>query len=117
MAVWIFIIRRSQTVAAGSAGDADRQRFITFDEAGIHPLRLPDHLNMVEALHDFFPDDLQLQFGKPDSGAAVNTESERDVSARPRSVDDELVGTLDHIFVAVARDVPHHDLVALLELL
>src|SRR3954452_12482954 len=102
MAVWIFIIPRSQTVAAGSAGDADRQRFIAFDEAGIHPLRLFDQLNMVEALHDFFPDDLQLQLGKPDSDATVNAEAERDVGARPRAVDDEVVRAFDHLVVAVA---------------
>src|SRR3954465_3905335 len=117
MAVWIFIIRRSRTVAAGSACDGDRQGFIAFDEAGIHPPRFPDYLDMVEALHDFFPDDLQLQFGKPDSDAAVNTEAERDVGARPRAVDDEVIGTLDHLVVAVAGDIPHHHLVALFEVL
>src|ERR1700733_13940374 len=70
---------------------------------------------MVEALHDFLPDDLQLQLGQPDSDAAVNTEAERNMRARPRPVDDEFVRTLDDLVVAVARDVPHHDLVALLE--
>jgi len=48
------------------------------------PLRLSDHLNVVETLQDFFPDNLQLQFGKPDSDAAVNAEAEREVLAGPR---------------------------------
>src|SRR6201991_3661925 len=65
-------------VAATSTRETGRQRFIAFDEAGIHPLGFPDHLYMAEALHDFFPNDLQLQFGKPDSDAAVNAEAERD---------------------------------------
>ena len=39
------------------------------------------------------------------------------MGARPGAVDDEFVGTLDHLFVAVARDVPHHHLVALFDLL
>jgi hypothetical protein len=39
------------------------------------------------------------------------------MGARPRPVDDELVGAINDLFVTVARDVPHHDLVTLLELL
>src|ERR1039458_8470253 len=70
---------------------------------------------MVETLHDFLPNDLQLQLGQSDSDAAMNPEAEGDVSARPRPVDDEFIGTIDDLVVAVARDVPHHDLVALLE--
>src|ERR1700694_1103296 len=99
-----------------SAGDADRQGLIALHKTRIHPLGLGDHLNIVEALEDFFPDDLQLQLGQPQADAAVNTEAERDMGARPRPVDDELIGTIDYLFVAVARDIPHHDLVALLDL-
>ena len=54
-----------------------RQGLVALDEAGIHPLRLADHLNVVEALEDFFPDDLQLQLGQPDADAAMDAEAER----------------------------------------
>src|ERR1700716_4606818 len=47
----------------------------------------------------------------------MNAEAEGDVGARAGPVDDELVGTVDYLIVAVTRDVPHHDLVALPELL
>src|ERR1700682_3932026 len=47
----------------------------------------------------------------------MNAEAEGEVGARPGAVNDELVRTIDYLFVAVARDVPHHDLVTLLELL
>ena len=46
--------------------------------------------------------------------AAVDPEAEGDVGARPRPVDDEFVRPVDGRVVAVARDVPHHDLVAFL---
>src|SRR6478735_234449 len=100
----------------GLADNPDRQGLVTFDEAGIYPLRLPHHLNIVEPLEDFFPDNLQLQFRQPDPDATMNTEAERDVGARPGAVDNEVVGAVDHVLVAVARDVPHHHLVALLDL-
>src|SRR5258705_5067037 len=98
-----------------SAGNADRQGLIAFHKARIHPLGLADHLNIGEPLHDFLPDDLQLQLGQSDSHATVNAEAEGEVGARPGAVDDELVGTIDHLVVAVARDVPHHDLVTFFE--
>src|SRR5436305_3145334 len=114
MAVWTFIMF---TRAGGSDGDARRQGLVAFDKARIDPLRLADHLDIVEAFQDFLPDDLQLQFGEPQAHATVDAEAEGDVGARPRAVNDKLVGTLDRFFVAVARDVPHHDLVALFDLL
>src|SRR6202011_694509 len=89
---------------------------IALDEARIHPLGPAYHLNFVEPLQDLLPNDLELQLGEPDPDAAVDAEAERQMLARPRPVDQELVRTLDRLFVAVARDVPHHDLVAFLEL-
>src|SRR6186997_898676 len=101
---------------SNSAGDAYRQGLVALDETGIHPLGLADHLNIVEAFEDFLPDDFQLQLGQPDPDAAVNPEAEGDVGARPRPVDDEFVRAVDDLVVTVARDVPHHDLVTLLDL-
>src|SRR5258708_14540960 len=45
----------------------------------------------------------------------MNTKAEGDVGARSGPVDDELVGTINYLIVAVTRDIPHHDLVTLLE--
>src|ERR1700733_3013822 len=100
-----------------SAADAHRQGLVTLHKARIHPPGLSDHLNMVEALEYLFPDNLQLKLRQPDPDAAVDAEAERDMGARPRPIDDELVGTIDRLLVAVAGDVPHHHLVALLDLL
>jgi hypothetical protein len=36
----------------------------------------------------------------------VDTEAEGNVGARPGAVNDEVVGTVEHILVTVARDVP-----------
>src|SRR5690349_810894 len=97
-------------------GNAYGQGLVALDKAGINPRRLLDHVDPVEPLEDLFPDDLQLQLGKPHADAAVDAEAERDMGARPRAVDDEVVRLLDHFLVTVARDVPHHDLVALPDL-
>src|SRR5947209_4245166 len=102
---------------ARSAGDPDWQGFIAFHKTRIHPLGLLDHLNVAEALEDFFPDDLELQLGKSQPDTAMYAEAERNVGARPRPVDYEFIRTLDHLLVAIAGDVPHHDLVAFFDLL
>src|SRR5437764_1442214 len=70
---------------------------------------------MVESLEDLFPDNLELEFGKPQADAAVNAEAEGEMRARTRAVDDEIVGLFDRVLVTVARDVPHHDLVTFLD--
>ena len=49
---------------------------------------------------------------EPHADAAVDTEAERHMRARTGAVDDEAVGVLDDLAVAIARDVPHHDPVA-----
>src|SRR6266487_2862794 len=98
------------------AGDPDRQGLVAFDKTRIHPLGFADHFNILETLENFFPDDLELQLGQPDSNAAMDAEAEGNVGTRPGAVDDEVVGAVDRLLVAVARNVPHHDLVALLDL-
>src|SRR5450631_4368987 len=106
----------SKLGARHSAGDANRQGLVALDEARIYPLGLGDHLNFVEPLQDLFPDYLQLKLGQSEPNAAMNTEAKGDVGTRPGAVNDEVVGTLDDLLVAVARDVPHHHLVAFLDL-
>jgi hypothetical protein len=54
-----------------------------------------------------------LQFGKPDPHTAVDTKAERQVLARPGTINNELVRAFDHFIIAVPRNVPHHHLVAL----
>src|ERR1044071_6329148 len=110
---------RSWSIIPGDralAGDPDRQGLVAFDKTRIHPLRFGDHLNILETPENFFPDNLELQFRQPDSDAAVDAEAEGNVGSGPGAVDDEVVGTVDHVLVTVARDVPHHDLVALFDL-
>ena len=79
-------------------------------------LRLANHLDHRKPLEDLFPDDGQLHLGHAVADAAVDAEAERHVLAGPLAVDDEFVGALDLVLVAVAGDVPHHHLVALLDL-
>src|SRR6201995_3287838 len=97
---------------AGSGRYAYRQDLDAANEGGIDPLRLTHHLDPVEALEHLLPDDLQLQFSEPHANAAVDAEAERQMGAGPGAVDNEVVGILDHFFVTVTRDVPHHDAVA-----
>src|SRR3982074_1961715 len=105
----------SKAGAPQSAGDANGQGLVALDEARIYPLGLADHLNIVEPLQDLFPDYLQLQLGQSEPNAPVHTEAEGDVGTRPGPVNYEVVRTLDDLVVAVARDVPHHDLVTFLD--
>src|ERR1700730_16606296 len=97
--------------------NAHRQGLDAAHKAGIDPLRFADHLDPVEPLQHLLPYDLQLQLGKPHADAAVDAEAERQMGAGPGAVDDEVVGVLDALFVAIAGDVPHHHPVALADFL
>src|SRR3979411_312176 len=101
----------SKSGAPQSAGDANGEGLVALDEARIYPLGLADHLNLGEPLQDSFPDYLQLKLGQSEPNAAMNAEAEGDVGTRPGPVNDEVVGTLDDLLVAVARDVTHQQLV------
>src|SRR5215831_11345456 len=76
--------------------------------------RFADELDPREALQDLFPDDRQLHLRDAVADAAMHAETEGHVMPWPFAVDLEGVAILDHRFVAVARDVPHRDRVALL---
>src|ERR1700733_9297994 len=101
--------------SARLAGNSYRQRLVAMDEIRVGPLRLIDDLDRLEALQDFLPHDPQLQFGEAQTEAAVNPEAEGDVVARVVPLDDEIIGVLEHVFVAVAREVPHNAFLALLD--
>src|ERR1700753_2644341 len=92
---------------------ADWAGLVNPDKTGIYPPWVPPHPEIVTHAQHSLPDDLQLQFGQPHADAAMDAETERQMGARPGAVDDELVRVLDRLFVAVARDVPHHHAVAL----
>src|SRR6202044_601688 len=83
------------------------------DEGREHPLRLSDNLDSWQAIEDFLPQDLQLHFGQALADASVNAEAERQMLAWPGAVDDEPVGLFDRLLVAIARDIPHGDLITL----
>src|SRR5215475_7806816 len=57
-------------------------------KAGIYPFRLANHLDPLKTLQDLFPDDFELQLGKPHADAAMDSEAERQMDARPLAVDD-----------------------------
>src|SRR5216683_3224559 len=97
--------------------NAYREGFDAAHETGIHPLRLAHHLDPVKALEHLLPHDLQLQLGEPHADAAMNAEPKRQMGAGPGAIDDKVVRVLDTLFVAIARDVPHHDPVALADFL
>src|SRR6516165_695631 len=117
MAVWTFIGHPPIILDWVSGCDTDREGLVALDETRIHPLRLVHHLDLVETPEDLLPDNLQLQLGKSHADAAMDAEAERQMGAGAGAVDHELVRRFDHRLVAVARNVPHHDLVALPDLL
>src|SRR5438128_325846 len=93
--------------------DSDRQRTYPANKIRIEPRRRTHDLETKLALQDFLPENADLLLGEPVADAAVDAGAERKMLARLGAVDDELVGALDLVLVAVARDVPHHHLVAL----
>src|SRR3984893_12686366 len=93
--------------------DPHRQFADPVNEGREHALGLADDLDSWQPIEDFLPKNLQLHFGQALADAAVNTEAERQMLAWTGAVDDEAVGVFDRLLVAVARDVPHGDFVAL----
>lgn len=79
-------------------------------------------MHAASFLHGFEPQvpaqqfldiDGKLQFGEPRADAAVNTVSEAQMPARILPADIEAICIVEHFAVAVGRQVPHHDLLAL----
>src|SRR6185437_735263 len=94
-----------------------RHAVVAFHEARRDAAGFAGEFDVREAFHDLFPDDLELQFGQTVSHAAVDAEAERQVLAGARTIYQIGVGVFDHFVVTVARDVPHHHLLALPDLL
>ncbi len=51
-------------------------------EAGVNPFRLLHQFDKREALHDFFPQDCQLQLREPVADAAMDAEPKRQMLPR-----------------------------------
>ena len=81
-----------------------------------HVFRLAGDAHRHVALQHLLEQDLQLQLGQPGADAAVDAEAERQVPPGVGPLDIEPFGIGKHALVAVARDVPHDDLVALFHL-
>ena len=47
----------------------------------------------------------------------MDTETKRDVMPRVSAVNQELIRTIDHFIVTIARDIPHDHLIAFFDLL
>src|SRR5215212_7786981 len=90
--------------------DQHRQRADAADEIRVEPDRRSDDLDVEVAFQHLLPQDFQLHLGQAVADAAMDAGAERQVMTRPRTADDEALGLLDRRLVAVARDVPHHDL-------
>ena len=82
------------------------------DETGHAAFGFANHLDAIEAFQYFLPQHAQLQFRQAVAHAAVDAETEGEVLADIGTIDDELVRALEHALIAIAGDVPHHDLVA-----
>ena len=93
-----------------------RQLGIPAHRRRTHPGRLPHDLDHREARQDLLPQNLELHLGQAVAHAAVDAETKRQVLARARAVDDEFIRPVDRVFVAVARQLPHGELVAFLDL-
>ena len=66
-----------------------------------------DDFDFFVALLDFFPQNAQWHFRQAVAHTAVNTKAKRNMLARIRTVDNQTIGVVEHIFVTIARDIPH----------
>src|SRR5262245_59841219 len=82
------------------------------DEVRIETSRRSHDLDVEIAGENLLPEDSQLEIREPVADATVDAGATGKMLARLGAVDDEGIGIVDGGFVAVARNVPHHDLVA-----
>src|SRR5204862_6937037 len=79
----------------------------------IETFRGSNDFNVEIAGENLLPEDAQLEIRKPVADTTVDARAIGKMLARLGAVDDEGIGIVDGGFVAVARNVPHDDLVAL----
>src|SRR6185503_2321604 len=97
--------------------DPHRHRTDAADEIRIEPLHRTCDVEAQVALQDLLPENTQLLLGKPVADTAMDARAKGKMLPHLRPIDDELVSAFDLVVVAIAGDVPHHDLVALGDLL
>ena len=90
---------------------------ITTHKAGLNPLYLADDFYKTKALHDLFPQHPKLHLGQSVTHAAMQTKPKGQMVARIWPVYPKTVRIWYHSLVAIARDIPHGDLVASAHLL
>src|SRR6476660_9265515 len=95
-----------------SAHNPYRQHADAADEIRIEALGRPGDLKTKVAVQYFLPENADLLFGEAVADAAVDAGAEGEMLARLGAVDDELIRAIDLGLIAVAGNVPHHDLVA-----
>src|ERR1700754_3067080 len=95
-----------------STHDPHRQRADAADEIRIEPFHRPRDLEAQIARENLLPENAQLLLGETVADAAMDAGAKGEMLPRLGAVDDELIRALDLALVAVAGDVPHHDLVA-----
>src|ERR1700748_3430641 len=81
-----------------------RQRADAADEIRIEPLHRPCNLETQIALQDLLPEDAELLLGEAVADAAMDAGAKGQMLPHLRPLDDELVGALDLVIVAVAGD-------------
>src|SRR5215469_11672266 len=101
-----------------SAGvDPDGKLSNPADEIGVEAFRRSHHNDVEIAGEYLLPKDPQLQIRQTVANTAMNAGSIGEMLAGLRAVDDEFVGALDYALVAIARHVPHNDLIASADML
>jgi Bacterial extracellular solute-binding protein len=93
--------------------NAHWERSDTADKVGVEALWWSHDRNVEIAGEDFLSEDSQLEIREPVTDATVDAGAVGKMLARLGAVDDEGIGIVDRSFVAVARNVPHHNFVAL----
>src|SRR4029079_4073484 len=112
--------RSSARMSGGGCGSAPRARGVldvhvlhAADEVGAEHLGLGDEVHVGDPRQHLLEDDAQLYAGEVGAQAeVVAAATERDL-LRWLARDVEAERVFEHRLVAVGRDVPHHDLVAL----
>ena len=87
------------------------------DKVRFQASRFLNHFDHFETLHNFFPENTQLHLPKTVTHAAVYTETKRKMISWISAIDDEFIGILYFIPIAVARHIPHDYFVTLFDVL
>ena len=88
---------------------------VAFDESAGREGWFVHNFNVAETLHQFLPQYLKLKFSETIADAAVDAKAERDMTAGILAIDNVVVRAIPEALVAVSGNIPHGDLIALLD--